>query len=204
MVVVLAAAAGGAYMYSQGQYYVTPSSDNKQVLLYQGMSQLSFAASQQSMSEGPLWINSVPQSKRADLYKTAVFSSKDALWRIWTSTDRREVLRGLPAQPAGHPVRRSSRVPPASRRATHCRGRTSPPRAAASSKDGAPLANGPVSNRARTTARLPRPAPSASTGGVQGSPEPQNPTSSPSTPASQPGDDPQMKAYCAGTTDGPQ
>jgi hypothetical protein len=67
-----------------------------------------------------------------------------------------------------------------------------------SSKDGAPLANGPGSTSPSTNA----PTGTAPGTGQQGTPEPQNPTSSPSV--SQPGDDPQMKAYCAGTTDGPQ
>ena len=206
VVVVLAAAAGGAYVYSQGQYYVTPSSDSKQVLLYQGMSQLSFAASQQSMSEGPLWIDSVPQSKRPDLYKTESFSSKDAALSYLeqyrsaakSCTDYRHNLQVVQSQaqhaasgkPAGTALPGQNPAPSAS---------------LTSSKDGAPLANGPANALPVSTAPTSLPTgTSAPTGGDQGTPEPQNPTSAPSTPASQTGDDPQMKAYCAGTTDGPQ
>src|SRR2546423_951391 len=80
VVLVLAGAAVGTYVYSQGQYYVKPSSDGRQVLLYQGTSQLSFMASQVSLSDSgrPLWLNAVPQAKRADLDKTVSFGSKSA------------------------------------------------------------------------------------------------------------------------------
>ena len=201
VVVVLAAAAGGAYVYSQGQYYVTPSSDSKQVLLYQGMSQLSFVASQQTMD--PLWINSVPQSKRMDLFKTESFSSKEAAlayleqYRAAAQTCAR-YRQGLPAvqsqvqQQTGSGKTTGGSVIPQQNLA--------PSTQPTSSKDGAPLANGPASNPPSSNSPTGTTSPS---GGVQGTPEPQNPTSSPSTSASQPGDDPQMKAYCAGTTDGP-
>ena len=207
VVVVLAAAAGGAYVYSQGQYYVTPSTDSKQVLLYQGLSQVSFASSQQTMSEGPLWIASVPQSKRADLFKTESFSSKGAAlsyleqyrsaakscadYRHNQLVVQSQAQQGAATgKPAGTTVPGQNLAPSA------------PP---TSSKAGAPLANGPANTVQNSTAPTGDPAgTTAPTGGEQGSPEPQNPTSSPSAPASQPGDDPQMKAYCAGTTDGPQ
>ncbi|MEY9927121.1 serine/threonine protein phosphatase PrpC [Catenulispora sp. GP43] len=205
VVVVLAAGAGGAYVYSQGQYYVTPSSDSKQVLLYQGMSQLSFAASQQTMAEGPLWINSVPQSKRADLYKTESFGSEGAAlayleqyraaakscadYRHSQTTVQSQALnQPASGKPAGTTVPGQNLAP------------TTPP---ASSKVGAPLANGPASTPPSNAPTGVPTGTTASTGGVQGTPEPQNPTSSSSAPGTQ-GDDPQMKAYCAGTTDGPQ
>jgi serine/threonine protein phosphatase PrpC len=206
VVVVLAAAAGGAYVYSQGQYYVTPSSDNKQVTLYQGMSQLSFASSQQSMSEGPLWINSVPQSKRPDLYKTQSFSSKDAALAYLeqyraaakSCADYRHSQPAIQSQSqhASTPVKPAagSVVPQQN---------LAPPASPTASKQGAPLANGPGSTPPSTNAPSEPTGSSASGGGQQGSPEPQNPTSPPSTSPSQQGDDPQMKAYCAGTTDGP-
>ena len=205
VVVVLAAAAGGAYVYSQGQYYVTPSADSKQVLLYQGLSQASFAASQQTMTEGPLWINSVPQSKRADLYKTESFGSEGAAlayleqyrtaakscadYRHSQTTVQSQALK-QPAsgKPAGTTVPGQNLAP------------TTPP---ASSKDGAPLANGPASTPPTIAPTGDLTGTTAPTGGQQGVPEPQNPTSSSSAPGTQ-GDDPQMKAYCAGTTDGPQ
>jgi len=204
VVVVLAAAAGGTYVYSQGQYYVAPSSDNKQVLLYQGLSQLSFASSQQSMSEGPLWIDSVPQSKRADLFKTQSFGSKDAALAYLAQyrTAAKSCADYRHSQPAIQQAQQQAAGKPAS---NPLPGQNLAPTApATSSKDGAPLANGPASE---SNPSAPTSAPTGSTaptGGQQGTPEPQNPTSSPSTPASQQGDDPQMKAYCAGTTDGPQ
>ena len=150
VVVVLAAAAGGAYVYSQGQYYVTPSSDSKQVLLYQGLSQLSFASSQQSMSDGPLWISSVPQSKRADLYKTESFGSKDAalayLEQYRTAAKScADYRHSQPADPAG-----AAPGAGASRQATLPGQNLAPSAPAASSKAGAPLANGPASDRTRT------------------------------------------------------
>jgi hypothetical protein len=202
VVVVLAAAAGGAYVYSQGQYYVTPSSDSKQVLLYQGMSQLSFAASQLTMAEGPLWINSVPQSKRADLYKTQSFSSKDAalayLEQYRTAAKSCADYRHSQAAVQSQAQQSGS----GKTAGTVAAAQNLPSTAPTSSKDGAPLANGP--NPTLTNPAAPTGAPtgtSAPTGGEQGTPEPQNPTSS--APASAPGDDPKMKAYCAGTTDGP-
>jgi hypothetical protein len=76
--VVLACAAGGTYGYAQGKYYVTPSSDGRQILLYQGMSSLSFTTSPVSMAGGPLWIESVPQSRREGLLHTTSFGSEDA------------------------------------------------------------------------------------------------------------------------------
>jgi serine/threonine protein kinase len=76
--VVLACAAGGTYGYAQGRYYVTPSSDGRQILLYQGMSSLSFTTSPVSMAGGPLWIESVPQSRREGLLHTTSFGSEDA------------------------------------------------------------------------------------------------------------------------------
>jgi protein phosphatase len=190
VVVVLAAAAGGAYVYSQGQYYVTPSSDNKQVLLYQGLSQLSFASSKQSMSDGELWISSVPQSKRADLFKTQSFGSKDAALAYLAQyrTAAKSCADYRHSQPA---IQQTVQ-------------HLAPSVPATSSKAGAPLANGPA---AEPNPNAPTSIPtgtSAPTGGAQGTPEPQNPTSPPSAPAPQQGDDPQMKAYCAGTTDGPQ
>ena len=222
VIVVLAAAAGGAFVYSQGQYYVTPSSDDKQVLLYQGMSALSFASSQQTMSDGPLWINSVPQSKRADLYKTQSFGSKDAAlaylaqyrtaakscadYRHSQSSIQQaqqqaasasgKSVTAVPAaqNPARIPAQNPARIP-----AQNPVPSTAP---TASDKAGAPLSNGPGSDPS-VPSSLPT-GTSAPTGGLQGTPEPQNPTtSSPSASAPQSGDDPQMQAYCAGTTDGP-
>ncbi|WP_307856339.1 protein phosphatase 2C domain-containing protein [Catenulispora pinistramenti] len=201
VVVVLAAAAGGAYMYSQGQYYVTPSADKTQVLLYQGMSQLSFAASKQSMTEGPLWIESVPESKRADLLNTQSFGSKGAALNYLeqyrsaakSCADYRHnqppagqqvQLQAVTGRPAGTTLPQQQNLAPSS----------------PASRAGAPLANGPTSAPVPTP---PADIPTGSSSGSseQGSPPPQNPTSSPSA-ASQPTDDPR-KAYCAGTTDGP-
>ena len=214
VVVVLAAAAGGAYVYSQGQYYVAPSSDNKQVLLYQGMSQLSFASSQESLSEGPLWINSVPQSKRTDLYKTQSFSSKDAALAYLeqyraaakSCTDYRHSQPAIQSQPQ-HVA--TSVKPAAGSMAPQVVPQAVPQQNLApttpptESKQGAPLANGPGSTLPSSHAPGDPTGSSASGGGQQGSPEPQNPSSPTTTSPSQQGDDPQMKAYCAGTTDGP-
>jgi serine/threonine protein phosphatase PrpC len=186
VVVVLAAAAAGAYVYSQGQYYLAPSSDSKQVLLYKGMSQLSFAASQESMAEGPLWINSVPASDRNDLYRIQSFGSKEAAVQYLASFRQKAKACADYRHSAAAQTQPQQQVPTA----------------ATSSKDGAPLANGPASTAPPNPGPVLPSATTASSTGQQGVPAPQNPSSSSSAPAAPQPDDPQ-KAQCAGTTDGP-
>jgi len=206
-VLVLAGGAGGAYVYSQGQYYVAPSSDNKQVLLYQGMSQLSFTASQVSQSEGPLWINSVPKDKRSDLFKTVSFGSKGAALSYLgqyrsaakTCADFRHNQAAAKSQAVPAPPHAGS-VPVPQQNVT-------PNAQPSGTKNGAAMVNGPAGGPAPNAATSPTTNPTGQStvggGGDAGSAAPMSPDPNPSSSSTNPSDDPQMTAYCAGTTDGP-
>ena len=205
VVLVLAGAAVGTYLYSQGQYYVKPSSDGKQVLLYQGSTQLSFLASQVSLPEGPLYVNSVPKDKRGDLSKTVTFTSKDAavayLDQYRTAakscSDFRHGLGGSQSQ--GSVPSKPAPVTPTT----------------SESKGGAQIggdpnqtapSNGGAVNPPTDTATAPPAAGSSTASGDSQLPstQPSNSQSSSAAPPPPAGGESQMQSYCAGTTDGPQ
>jgi protein phosphatase len=206
VVLVLAGAAVGTYLYSQGQYYVKPSSDGRQVLLYQGSTQLSFLASQVTLSEGPLWINSVPTDKRADLTKTVTFNSKDAAVAYLeqyrkaakSCADFRHGVASSQSQAKDAAKQLEPSVP-----------------TTVESKGGAQIggdpnqtvpSNGGAPAPPADTATTPPAAGSSTATGDPQSPNTQTSNPQPSAPATTPpaGGESQMQAYCAGTTDGPQ
>jgi serine/threonine protein phosphatase PrpC len=206
VVLVLAGVAAGAYVYGQGQYYVKPSSDGKQVLLYQGTTQLSFMASQVTQSEGPLWLSSVPAEKRVDLNKTVTFSSKDSAlkyleqYRIAAKScaDFRHGLAAVKTQTQAQ-TQAQGQAPGQSQKAALQVDPTAP--STTETKGGVQIGNDPVqtppSNGGATTPTI----------GDSNSAAPQtpNPPSSSAPGNQQPaGGESQMQAYCAGTTDGPQ
>jgi hypothetical protein len=73
---VVAAAGVGGYVWSQGKYYIGVSSDGRQVEVYQGVSQVSFLASDVSYG-APLAVQSIPVSLRDAVKGDKSYDSKD-------------------------------------------------------------------------------------------------------------------------------
>ncbi|MFD0639220.1 hypothetical protein ACFQ9X_54190 [Catenulispora yoronensis] len=193
---VLAGVAAGGYVYSQGQYYVKPSSDGKQVLLYQGTTQLSFLASQVTLAQGPLYLSSVPADKRGDLTKTVTFGSEQA---ALTYLDQYRKAAKVCAD-LRHPGTATQ-----SQAQTAPKQQVPPAPTSTEAKPGAVIGADPQTSPS-TIGVVTEPTDSVGTAstGPSATVAPQSPNP-PSTSASAPttGGESQMQAFCAGTTDGP-
>ncbi|NUP45951.1 MAG: hypothetical protein HOW97_01345, partial [Catenulispora sp.] len=198
VVLVLAGAAAGTYVYSQGQYYVKPSSDGKQVQLYQGTTQLSFLASQVNLPDGALYLNSVPAEKRGDLTKTVTFSSKEGALKYLEPYRKAakscwDVRHGVAPQTQAQAQTQAKGAPQ----------HLDPSSPSTQEPKGGSLIGGDPSTSPTTGGASNQPTDGASTQ-LPGDTATTNPSPQPSSSVPPPGEgESQMQAYCAGTTDGP-
>jgi hypothetical protein len=199
-VIVLAGAATGAYAYSRGQYYTKVSEDGKKVVLYQGMTQLSFLSKELTTPDLP--VAHIPLSLRGDATSTKTFSSEhsatayldtvrtavDSCENFWKNAGALPVQGGSPTAPASSAPTTSA--PPAVRTGSDIpSGGPTGPLAGATNNGGAALPS----------------TPQASDGSL--SPDAQSPgssdtaTNSPSAsaPSTTPAPQADMAQYCAGT-----
>ena len=123
-VIVLAGAATGAYLYSRGQYYTKTSGDaqgGEKVVLYQGMTELSFLSRQLDTPDLP--VRQIPLAMRGDATATRTYSSeneaKSYLATVRTAVDtcvnywKTQAAAGAATNPAAPvPTTPASSVPP--------------------------------------------------------------------------------------------
>jgi protein phosphatase len=198
-VLVLAAGAVGGYLYSQGKYYVGVSSDGRQVVVYKGISQVSFLSSQATASGKPLYLSQIPVSQRGTVKENKAFSSEqDASKAIDTyrqaaqsCSDFRKTQAQGGQTPSPQPSTGAS-VPNVATKPGNVIPSGPGATTSAGNDGGAALPSSTTPSAAETTPGLPPDT------------QPSTPTTGtpPSSNPAQAGDQ-RMAQYCAGTTDGP-